>query len=232
MEENKSGKLEKFLAGKGFYIVLALCIVVIGISVWSIANHSVAKNANIDSGVTLSDDGEGDTAPVINEATPSPIIEETDTEKAEETLSKAQETVSSEPTTWVWPVSGEVGREYSVDALSYDVTMDDWRTHEGLDITAKQGDEVHAAADGTVSSVEKDELYGTTVTIDHGAGMKTVYSNLEDTPTVSTGDSVKAGDTIGAVGKSAICEVNQPPHVHVEVLKDGNSVNPRNYLAG
>lgn len=232
MEENKSGKLEKFLAGKGFYIVLALCIVVIGISVWSIANHSVTKNVNIDSGVTLENNGDEDTAPVINETEPSPVIEDMDTENAEETGVYTQGETYSEPSSWVWPVSGDISREYSIDALKYDVTMDDWRTHDGLDISAKQGDEVHAAADGTVSSVEKDELYGTTVTIDHGAGMKSVYSNLEDTPTVAAGDSVKAGDTIGAVGQSAICEVNQPPHVHVAVFKDGNSVNPQNYLPG
>ena len=132
----------------------------------------------------------------------------------------------------MWPVEGDVSREYSVDALKYDVTMDDWRTHDALDISAEPGQEVHAAADGKVTSVEKDELYGTTVTIDHGAGMKTSYSNLEDTPTVAAGDSVKAGDTIGAVGASAICEVSQAPHVHVQVFKDGNSVNPLNYLPG
>ena len=85
MEENKSSKLEKFLAGKGFYIVLALCIVVIGISAWSIVNHSVAKNVNIDSGVSLEDGGEGDTAPVMSEATPSPVIEDMDISDADET---------------------------------------------------------------------------------------------------------------------------------------------------
>lgn len=232
MEEKKPGKLEQFLAGKGFYIVLALCIVVIGISVWSITNHSVAKNVNIDEGVTLENPNDGDTAPVISETTPSPVIDETEPEPEGKKDVFTQDDVYTAPTTWVWPVSGDIDREYSVDALKYDVTMDDWRTHEGLDIAAKQGDEVHAAADGTVASVENDELYGTTVTIDHGAGMKTVYSNLEDTPTVAAGDSVKAGDTIGAVGTSAICEANQQPHVHVVVLKDGNSVNPQEYLPG
>ena len=232
MEENKSGKLEKFLAGKGFYIVLALCIVVIGISVWSIANHSVAKNVDIDSGVSLEDGGEGDTAPVMSEATPSPVIEDMDISDADETGVYTQNDVWSEPQKWVWPVEGEVSREYSVDALKYDVTMDDWRTHDALDISAEQGTAVCAAADGTVTSVEKDDLYGTTVTIDHGAGMKSSYSNLEDTPTVAAGDSVEAGDTIGAVGTSAICEISQAPHVHVQVFKDGNSVNPQNYLPG
>lgn len=228
MNENKSGKMDKFLNGKGFYIVLALCMVVIGISVWTIASHSVVKN--VDADISLENDG--DTAPVMSEATPSPIIEEMDTEDADEVGVWTQDDVWTEPEKWVWPVEGEVSREYSVDALKYDVTMADWRTHDGLDIAAEMGAPVCAAADGTVADIKNDELYGTTVTIDHGAGMKTVYSNLEATPTVSAGDKVSAGDTIGAVGSSAICEVSQEPHVHVALIKDGNSVNPQNYLPG
>lgn len=230
MEEKNPNKMEKFLAGKGFYIVLALCMVVIGISIYSIANHSVTKNLDIDSGVTLENDG--DTEAVMNEDEEDPIIEEMDTENADEVGVWTQDDEWTAPETWVWPVDGEVSREYSVDALKYDVTMADWRTHDGLDIAAKLGTAVCAAADGTVSEVKKDDLYGTTVVIDHGAGMQTSYSNLEDTPTVAVGDSVKAGDTIGAVGSSAICEVSQEPHVHVELIKDGNSVNPQNYLQG
>ena len=232
MEEKKTNKLEKFLAGKGFYIVLALCMVVIGISVWSIANHSVTKNVNIDSGVTLENNGDGDTEAVMSEGSEANVIEEMDTEDADVVGVWTQDDVWTAPEKWAWPVEGDVSREYSVDALSYDVTMADWRTHDGLDIAADLGTPVCAAAEGTVSEIVKDDLYGTTVTIDHGAGMKTVYSNLEDTPTVAVGDKVKAGDTIGAVGSSAICEVSQEPHVHVEITKDGNSVNPQNYLPG
>ena len=230
MDENKSNKLEKFLAGKGFYIVLALCMVVIGISVWTIANHSVTKNLNIESDVTLKNDG--DTAAVMSEASPSPVIEDMDTENADEVGVWTQDDVWTEPEKWVWPVQGDVSREYSIDALAYDVTMEDWRTHSGLDIAADVGAPVCAAADGTVTEIANDELYGTTVTVDHGNGLKTVYSNLGDTPNVAVGDKVSAGDTVGVVGSSAICEVSQEPHVHVSVVKDGNSVNPRNYLPG
>ena len=230
MEEKNPNKMEKFLAGKGFYIVLALCMVVIGISIWSIANHSVTKNLDIGSEVSLENDGE--TQAVMNEDEEEPIIEEMDTENADEVGVWTQDDEWTPPETWVWPVDGDVSREYSVDALKYDVTMADWRTHDGLDIAAELGAPVCASADGTVTDIRNDDLYGTTVVIDHGAGMQTSYSNLEDTPTVAVGDSVKAGDTIGAVGSSAICEISQEPHVHVELIKDSNSVNPQNYLQG
>ena len=124
-----------------------------------------------------------------------------------------QDDVWPEQVTWRWPVSGEIERGYSVEALSYDVTMADWRTHDGVDILAQQGEVVVAAGDGEVVSVTQDDLYGTMVVIDHGSGIKTQYSNLADTPTVSPGDKVKGGDVIGSVGKTAICEIGQGSHM-------------------
>ena len=121
-------------------------------------------------------------------------------------------------------------RGYSVEALSYDVTMADWRTHDGVDILAQQGEVVVAAGDGEVVSVTQDDLYGTTVVIDHGSGIKTQYSNLADTPTVSPGDKVKGGDVIGSVGKTAICEIGQGSHMHFAMSRDGASVDPTTYI--
>ena len=114
--------------------------------------------------------------------------------------------------------------------LAYDVTMKDWRTHDGIDISTDAGAVVRAAADGTVESIKQDDLYGTTVVIKHGGGIKTVYSNLAETPTVSEGDSVRAGDVIGSVGESALCEIGQPAHLHFAMSVDGVSVDPDSYL--
>ena len=125
---------------------------------------------------------------------------------------------------------GDVERGYTMEALAYDVTMADWRTHDGVDILAQQGEVVCAAADGEVESIEQDDLYGTTVVISHGNGIKTVYSNLADTPTVAVGDKVKSGAVIGSVGKTAICEIGQGSHIHFAMSKDGQSIDPMNYL--
>ncbi len=89
---------------------------------------------------------------------------------------------------------------------------------------------VVAAGDGEVVSVTQDDLYGTTVVIDHGSGIKTQYSNLADTPTVSPGDKVKGGDVIGSVGKTAICEIGQGSHMHFAMSRDGASVDPTTYI--
>ena len=236
MEDNKSGgKLDKFFAGKGFYIVLALCVIVIGASVWSIVSSTNNSEVSLDPGITLMNTPEPvtvtprpSTAPVIKND-PGAVIDEkpvTDTEVGE------QSPVWDENSDWVWPAAGELERGYAMDKLSYDVTMADWRCHDGIDIAADMGSLVRAAGDGTVESVSEDALYGTTVTIDHGNGMKSVYSNLAATPTVAGGDIVKAGDVIGSVGDTALCEIGEPSHLHIAMSRNSASVDPLEYLPG
>ena len=230
MENGRSKRTDKFFAGKGFYIVLALCIAVIGISAVSIAlNSDGGKAPELDPGLSLSNPTEPiATPPVI---TPSPEVT-TDVEQDKDAVIstwKSDETYE-QPAAWVWPVRGEIERKYAVETLAYDVTMKDWRTHDGIDVLADKGTVVRAASDGTVESVTQDDLYGTTVTIDHGNGLKSTYSNLADKPTVKQGDSVNAGDVIGSVGTTALCEVGQGSHVHIAMSKDGNSVDPAEYL--
>lgn len=230
MENGRSKRTDKFFAGKGFYIVLALCIAVIGISAVSIAlNSDGGKAPELDPGLSLSNPTEPIATPPV--VTPTPNVK-TDIEEdngAVVSTWKSSETYE-QPAAWGWPVKGEIERRYSVETLAYDVTMKDWRTHDGVDVLADKGTVVRAASDGTVESITQDDLYGTTVTIDHGNGLKSTYSNLADKPTVKQGDSVGAGDVIGSVGDTALCEVGQGSHVHIAMSKDGNSVDPTKYL--
>lgn len=237
MEDNKSGgRSEKFFAGKGFYIVLALCVIVIGASVWSIVSNENKAGSSLDPGITLMNTPEPvsispapTVAPVIK-SEPEPVIEEK--QPVTENEITDTEIVWGEESEWVWPAAGELERGYAMDKLGYDVTMADWRCHDGIDIAAAQGSIVRAMGDGSVASVTRDTLYGTTVTVDHGSGLRSVYANLADTPTVAMGDRVKAGDTIGSVGDTALCEIGEASHLHVSMSKDGVSLDPLEYLPG
>ncbi len=232
MQNEKSGRLDRFFAGKGFYIVLALCVIVIGISAYSLAMSGADTPDGLNAGMSAARQSvrpEASSQPPVSTEAPKPAeAPEAEDVIAEGTL--AQDDVWPEQTVWRWPVSGEIERGYSVEALSYDVTMADWRTHDGIDILAPQGEVVVAAGDGEVVSVTQDDLYGMTVVIDHGEGIKTTYSNLADTPTVAAGDRVKGGDVIGSVGKTALCEIGQGSHMHFAMSRDGASLDPTAYL--
>ncbi len=232
MQNEKSGKLDKFFAGKGFYIVLALCVIVIGISAYSLVKGADDTGVGLDPGISAArqtERPEPSAEPPVSTEKPQPVDAPSEADVVSAgTLT--QDDVWPEQVTWRWPVSGEIERGYSIEALSYDVTMADWRTHDGVDILAQQGEVVVAAGDGEVVSVTQDDLYGTTVVIDHGSGIKTQYSNLADTPTVSPGDKVKGGDVIGSVGKTAICEIGQGSHMHFAMSRDGASVDPTTYI--
>ena len=241
MNSSSSGKSpERFLTGKGFYIVLFLCAAVIGVSAWVMAagNEAVKK--------TQTDDFIGGSHRVETVIAPAPEgsdwIDESEIAPpevradalaepaAEETEEKTEASAPAAPAVYVWPVLGEIERPYTVSALAYDVTMRDWRTHGGVDIACSEGACVLAARGGQVVSIVQDGLYGTVLTIDHGDGMRSVYANLAEETAVKAGEWVDPGVTIGTVGRSALCEVAQQPHLHFELRRSGALVDPAAYL--
>ena len=128
------------------------------------------------------------------------------------------------------PHSGEVIAPCSVDELLYSETMKDWRTHNGIDIAAKLGDQVKAAESGVVSKVFKDDLLGVVVTIDHENGILSNYANLQSEDFIKVGTKVKKGDIIGGVGKSGALEETLSEHLHFEVVSNGEYKDPKDFL--
>ncbi|HHV96763.1 MAG TPA: M23 family metallopeptidase [Clostridiaceae bacterium] len=136
----------------------------------------------------------------------------------------------SEEVDFIMPVYGSIIYDYSMDKLAYSVTLNDWRTHNGLDIAVARGTPVKAVADGVVIGVYEDPKMGFTVIIDHENGLKTVYSNLASGDIVVPNQIVTQGETIGSVGNTALYEIALEPHLHFEVLKDDEHVDPKLYL--
>lgn len=142
----------------------------------------------------------------------------------------AEETAAPAETQWLWPLDGEVVAAFSSDTLTYNSALGDWRTHNGIDLSAQLGQEVVAARAGTVISIREDHLLGNTVVVDCGDGLTTTYGNLSDTIAVSSGDTVAAGDLIGTVGESAVGEANDTAWLHFSIEQDGEAVDPMEYL--
>ena len=124
------------------------------------------------------------------------------------------------------PCIGGIIKDYSMDELVYSKTMDDWRTHSGIDIAASVGAQVKAAADGIVEQVYTDEMLGNVIVIDHGNEIKTLYGNLQSSDYIEVKRTIKKGDIIGGIGTSGSEEKADEPHLHFEVLKDGEPIKP------
>lgn len=98
--------------------------------------------------------------------------------------------------------------------------------HEGMDFTAPTGTKLYATGDGVVEVVKSSKRgFGKRVVIDHGFGYKTRYAHLNEF-NVRRGQKVKRGDVIGYVGSSGL---SVAPHLHYEVMKGNQTVNPVDY---
>ena len=132
--------------------------------------------------------------------------------------------------TFAKPVEGDVIREFAKDNLVYSETLQEWVTHLGIDIKANKTTVVKASADGTIRSIKNDPRYGLTIIIDHNDGYQTIYSNLLTTEFVVEGEKVKQGQSIGTVGNTAIFEISDESHLHFEILKDSEQLDPNIYI--
>ena len=230
-ENRKNGPVRTFLREKGYYIVLFLCLAAVGISGYVFVSGAIAeKNALQEPALSVQTQA---TEPSATHQTPArQSADTTPREAAQETaaMSRDDEVRAQAAAVRVWPVSGTQTQAYSMEALSWNETTHDWRTHDGMDLAALAGEPVMAASAGTVSAVYDDEYFGTTVTIAHDGGYTTRYQNLAAMPTVTVGQRVSAGQTIGAVGASAMLEIAQEPHLHFAVTRNGASVDPMEFL--
>ncbi len=127
------------------------------------------------------------------------------------------------------PVDGEICHKFTGDELYYDKVMDDYRTHNGIDIKADPDSDVICAADGVVESVYEGTL-GKTVVINHNNGYYTTYANLDDIESLTVGMKVKEGDFLAHVGSYALGEQTTEPHIHFEVIRDDEYLNPEDYI--
>ena len=229
MSRFDSGKIRSFFGGGGLYITLALCLTVVGVLGWFAIFGGEQSAENVVNPTPVVEqkepdpvEVEPDPAPTPEpepEPEPAPVAEPVEIPEVEELLPQV-----------ISPLDGTTVTVFSMTELLYDETMADWRTHDGLDIQAAEGDAVKTAADGVVLQVVEDELMGTTVVIEHAGGYTTHYSSLQETPPVEEGQEVWAGDIIGYVGTTAAAESAMGPHLHFSVSLNGEVVDPAEYV--
>ena len=110
-------------------------------------------------------------------------------------------------------------------------TLNNYYEHKGVDFSAEVGTEVLAVKDGVVESIYKDDvLTGTEITVDHGDGVKTVYRFVTVNEDLTVGAKVKRGDCIATVAEATGEEYKDGAHLHFEVKKGGETIDPAVYL--
>ena len=243
MSNSSSRGTRRFFDGTGAYIALFLVVTALAVAgYWTLIPHSAANRPVVDEApvvpttpaaapiIAPEPDGPSEAIPTMPELDP----EETVPVQSAVTLTiprdEALDLTPVAPALVVNPLVGETVAAFSMDELQYSETMGDWRTHDGVDLAADAGTPVCAASSGTVLDVRDDDLMGTTVVISHDGGYDTIYANLQSVPTVEIGDEVTAGQVIGSVGRTALSEAAEPPHLHFGVTKDGEFVDPLEFL--
>lgn len=143
------------------------------------------------------------------------------------TTKKDKET---QPLTFVKPVDGEIMKDYAKDKLLYSETLEEWTTHLGWDIKAEKTTVVKASAPGTIKSIKNDPRYGLSVIIEHEDGYQTLYANLLSTEFVTVGEKVSGGQSIATVGNTAAFEIVDETHLHFEITKNGETIDPNTVI--
>lgn len=207
-------KTAKFLAGKGFYGVLAVCMAAIAIATYS----AIKTGENV---IQPQDTNQSQTSNngKVSEIT-LPSVPSEDTLINQPSVPDTTEVGNEEQATYFsLPIEGEIIKGYSDSVLQYSSTFKDMRIHTGMDILTESGARVSACAQGVVCGIEENTVYGTVIAIDHGNGNVIRYCGVKNI-TVALNDSVEAGDVIGEAG-TVTNESEDQPHIHIELLKDG-----------
>lgn len=139
---------------------------------------------------------------------------------------KTQNTPVIKPLIFIKPIDGNIQKPYSPDKVVYSKTLELWKTHDGIDITADAGKSIKSIEKGTVEKVYEDSFYGITVVIDHGQGYKSCYSNLDNSVSIKEKQVVNKGQVIGKIGSTSIGEIKDESHLHFTLFKNNENVDP------
>ena len=220
-EKNRRG----FWQGRGFYMILALCLIAVGgLGVVTLTEtFSLGGSSGSSAPTTAAEAGRTlETVPDVRT-----------TRKATTTEPSVMTTAPTAPPTappvsepaenlMILPLSNAVLTPYSLTPL-YSATLESWKIHPGTDFAGELGQEVRALTDGTVQKVYSDPLWGECLVLDHGNGVQSLYCGVH--AVCVEGDTVKVGEKIGTLTEIP-CECRMAPHLHLELRRGGETLDP------
>lgn len=193
------------------------------------------SNTNDNSNIQDSNVSENSSGSESNENTETTNVESAVSDEIGETTDVSASAVNlpvvnfSEDTLMEWPVNGNILLDYSMDQTTYFPTLDQYKLSPAISVGAVEGAPVVAAVNGTVYSVEQNAQTGTTLTMELGNGYQAVYGQLTDL-TVSEGDTVKKGTTIGYIAQPTKYYSTEGTNLYFAMRKNGEPIDPIEYL--
>ena len=162
------------------------------------------------------------TTPTPAETTPPPQTNENDKPTLNNTIPE-----------FALPVGGVLSKKHSVDTQVFSPTLNEYRVHLGIDIATEEAAPVCAMAAGTVAQIWEDPMMGWSIALSHTGDAVTVYKNLSKqfAEGITVGAEVEAGQLLGSVGDTAMIEIAEEPHLHMEMTVKGLQVDPLEYFS-
>ena len=201
-------KVKTFFKKNGYYFLIVLCIGAVATMVGvAVTQSKTDTNANV------SVDG------------PADVVDDDD-----KTPDNGDEQKPAETTTFAAPSTGTVTNDYTASSVFYNQSLGKYETHEAIDFVSDSDKNVYASADGTVIEADYNILDGYYVVIEHEDSITTKYCSLAAEVPVEVGDTVKGGDVIGEMSDSMGSEYLDGVHLHFEVYRDGELINPTEVL--
>lgn len=252
----KKSKSNSRSARVSFYLVLAMCMAMIGVSCWfaytqtseeitmqldsamdSVQSFYSAERATEPPTAAPTEkalyDGSWEMSSQIE--TDAPIREASvspDPLPEEPTQTPTEVPVSAPVQALRFPVNGEILKPFSNGELVKSETTGVWQTHNGIDLACTKGDPVFAMDKGLVCDITEDPLWGVCVTVDHQNSVCSRYCGLQTDLEVSVGDPVTVDTALGAAGNTADAESAMDCHVHFELIQGDRYLDPESYIRG
>ncbi len=224
MDYNKS-KSNRIFEGKGFYLIIALCLIAIGVAAW-MALSKLDETPEPDLPKTMDNTSSIESVPDTSSEN-GPPTDNVGNDASEPYDPPAESNPEPEPpmaNVFAMPINGNVSKHFSESALIYSNTYKDMRVHLGIDIIGKANDPVRSCGNGVVVAIIEDAKLGKYVEIDHGNGIVARYCGLGEIY-VEEGDIVDATVKLGTI-LDVPEETVDAIHLHLEFYENEKPVDP------
>lgn len=224
MSEKKNNSLLGFVKRNLYYLVIGASLIIVAttIAVVLLSNGGGTQTGGKTSESFVESEEESEAE------SQKPI--ESESEKPGQSGSESQTPTQTKIVFAVPVANSTVSKSYTSSTVVFNKTLGVYTGHMGIDFSADAGADVVAVYDGTVENITTSYLEGTTITINHGDGLKTLYNSVEAAEGLAVGQKVKKGQVIGSVSDNNRQEYKDGAHLHFEAIEDGKRIDPETYL--